>query len=61
MGFGDARNTIIHDGKIPEAEYGGSNPACNGPLIFTAEFLRRGVIKVLLSKLGYDNAWRTEL
>ncbi len=32
----------------------------NVPFIFTGEFLLRGVIKVLLSELGYDNAWRSE-
>ena len=31
------------------------------PFFFTAEFLLRGVIKVLLSELGHDNAWRCEL
>ena len=59
IAFGDARNTIIHEGGLPEPTYSGSNPAYNGPFIFTAEFLLRGVIKVLLSKLGYENAWRS--
>ncbi len=61
IAFGDARNTIIHEGRLPEFTYSGSNPTYNGPFIFTAEFLLRGVIKVLLSELGYDNAWRSEL
>ena len=50
--FGNARNTIIHEGGLPEPTYSGSNCAYNGPFIFTAEFLLRGVIKVLLSELG---------
>ena len=61
MEFGGARNTIIHKGKVPSLTYSGSNPACttyNGPFVFTAEFLLRGTIKVLLStKLGYQDAW----
>ena len=57
--FGKARNTIIHKGGTPELAYAGANPAYGGPFFFTAEFLLRGVIKVLLSKLGYDGAWRS--
>ncbi len=60
--FGDARNTIIHDGKIPSLEYcspnSSLNPAYNGPFFFTAEFLLRGVIKVLLS--SYADVWCPE-
>ena len=59
--FGDARNRIIHEGRTPELTYAGPNPAYAGPFVFTAEFLLRGVIKVLLSELGYENAWRSEL
>ena len=58
--FGDARNRIIHEGRTPELTYAGPNPAYAGPFVFTAEFLLRGVIKVLLSELGYENAWRSE-
>ena len=62
MAFGDARNTIIHKGELPEPIYAGSNPAYNGHFFFTAEFLLRGVIKVLLaSELGYKNVWLPEL
>ena len=57
IAFGKARNTIIHDGEVPKLTYSGSNPAYDGHFIFTAEFLLRGVIKVLLSELGYENAW----
>lgn len=59
--FGEARNSIIHNGELPEPTYSGSNPTYSGPFIFTAEFLLRGVIKVLLSELGYENAWRPEI
>ena len=59
--FGDARNTIIHEGQVPKLMYSGPSPAYNGHFFFTAEFMLRGVIKVLLSKLGYDNVWRLEL
>ena len=60
IAFGEARNAIIHKGRHPEPTYSGSNLAYNGDFIFTAEFLLRAVIKVRLSELGYDNAWRTE-
>ena len=60
IAFGDARNTIIHEGELLEPTYSSSNPDYNGPFFFTAEFLLRGVIKVLLSKLGSENVWRSE-
>lgn len=58
--FGEARNSIIHKGKTPELTYAGPNSAYGGPFFFTAEFLLRGIIKVQLSKLGYDDAWHPE-
>ena len=58
--FGKARNTIIHEGVVPELMYSGSNPNYDGHFFFTAEFLLRVIIKILLSKLGYENAWRPE-
>lgn len=61
MEFGKARNNIIHEGKTPELMYAGSNPAYSGSFFFTAEFLLRGVIKVQLSKLGYDYVLRSPL
>ena len=67
MAFGKARNTIIHEGQVPELKYKGPklmckdpNPAYDGHFVFTAEFLLRVAIKVLLSKLGYDDAWLPE-
>ena len=60
IAFGEARNGIIHDGRLPEPTYSGSNSAYDGPFFFTAEFLLRGVIKVLLSGLGYKDAWQPE-
>ncbi len=59
--FGRARNTIIHAGGMPEFAYSHPKSAYNGPFTFTAEFLLRGVIKVLLSDLGYQDAWRGAL
>ena len=61
MEFGRARNTIIHKGTTPKLTYAGPNSAYGGPFFATAEFLLRGVIKVQLSKLGYDDAWRSPL
>ena len=71
MEFGDARNSIIHEGALPELMYPGSNPiyqpitsnpAYNGHFFFTAEFLLRGTVKVLLStELGYEDVWRDQL
>ncbi len=59
--FGEARNAIVHRVELPSPEYCGSNPTYSGPFVFTAEYLLRGVIKVLLSKLGFENAWWPEL
>ena len=61
IAFGKARNTIIHEGRIPTPKYSGLNPSYNGHFIFTAEFLLRAVIKVRLSERGYENAWRSDL
>lgn len=60
MELGTARNTIIHEGTVPDLTYTGRNPAYGGPFFFTAEFLFRAVIKVQLSKLGYHDAWHPE-
>lgn len=59
--FGRARNTIVHAGGIPDFAYSEPNSAYKGPFIFTAEYLLRGAIKVLLSDLGYQDAWRSAL
>ena len=69
--FGSARNSIIHEGALPELMYPGSNPVYqpttlnstyHGDIFFTAEFLLRGAIKVLLStELGYEDAWQDQL
>ena len=60
--FGDSRNKIIHEGKLPQLTYSGPNPAYDGHFVSTAEFLLRGVIKVLLaSKPGYEDIWRSQL
>jgi len=59
--FSKARNKIIHEGKPKPPPYQGPNPAYNGEFFFTAEFLLRALIKVLLSKKsGYEDAWRCE-
>ena len=41
----------------------GPNPAYDGPFFFTAEYLLRGVIKVMLSNLDCKcrDAWQPEL
>lgn len=59
--FGKARKAIIHRVELPDPEYCGSNPTYNGPFVFTAEYLLRGVIKVLISNLGFEDAWWPEL
>ncbi len=61
MAFGKARNKIIHEGKLTQFTHASSNPAYDGDFVSTAEFLLRGVIKVKLSKLGYDDVWRSEI
>ena len=61
IAFGEARNTIIHKVGLPEPMFSSSNCAYRGPLIFTAEYLLRAVIKVLLAnELGYENVWRSD-
>lgn len=58
MEFSGVRNTIVHEGSVPELTYSGPSAAYGGPFFATAEFLLRAVVKVQLSKLGYDDAWR---
>lgn len=60
MEFGRARNMIIHEGQIPQLIYTADNPGYRGHFFYTAEFLLRGTIKVLLSELGYEDAWRSQ-
>ena len=60
MEFGKVRNTIIHDHQLPRLEYSISDTAYSGHFFFTAEFLLRGVIKVLLAKCGYADSWRSD-
>ena len=52
--------TVLRSFRSPGLS-GHLNPANDGHFIFTPEFLLRGGIKGLLSKLGYENAWRSEL
>lgn len=60
MSFSDARNTIIHQGVVPPLTYTNpSNPEYEGPLVFTAEFLLRAVMKVSLAQCGYPDLWRS--
>ena len=61
IAFGDARNTIIHEGKVPQLTYSGPNSAYEGSFFFTAERLLRAAIKVMLSGLGYENIWRSDV
>ena len=69
MAFSHARNSIIHEGKVPDLTYPNSKsgkpialrPDYHGHLFFTAERLLRGTVKVLLSRLGYNDAWRSRL
>ena len=60
MKFGDARNTIIHQGIVPSLDYTGPNPRYHGHFVFTAEFLLRAAVKVSLGMFGYDNLWRSD-
>ena len=61
MEFGSIRNTIVHEGSVPELTYSRPNAAYAGPFFTTAEFLLRAVIKVQLSKFGYEDAWRPQI
>ena len=59
LAFAAARNTIIHEGVTPSLNYKGSNAAYDGHLVFTAEFLLRAVVKVLLTRRGSTDLWRS--
>jgi hypothetical protein len=59
MAFGDARNTIVHEGIVPSLNFHSPNPAYAGHLVFTAEFLLRAVVKMYLTNLGYADLWRS--
>jgi hypothetical protein len=61
MMFGDARNSIIHQGAVPKLNYRASKSAYNGNMVLTAERLLRESIKVSLIQFGYPNLWRSQL
>lgn len=67
LAFSKARNIIIHQGTIPDLTYPNSisSPVAiraiyHGHFFSTAERLLCSAIKVLLSKMGYEDAWRAE-
>jgi hypothetical protein len=43
----------------PSLDYTGPATAYQGHFVFTAEFLLRGVIKVMLGPFGFPNVWRS--
>lgn len=59
MAFAQARNDIIHQGASPSLDYAGPTTAYDGHFVFTAEFLLRGVIKVMLGPFGFPDVWRS--
>lgn len=59
MAFAQARNDIIHQGASPSLDYTGPATAYHGHFVFTAEFLLRGVIKVMLGPFGFPDVWRS--
>ena len=60
--FSAVRNRIIHEGELLLPTYSDRKTAYKGEFFFTAEFLLRAVIKVLLSKNPrYEDAWRCEI
>jgi len=61
MNFADARNRIIHEGVGFDLEHKSENPAYDGNLVFTAEFLLRAAIKAALDGLGHPDLWRSPL
>src|SRR5207253_563839 len=44
---------------VPLEYTNASNPAYEGPLVFTAEFLLRAIVKVSLAQFGYPDLWRS--
>lgn len=67
LAFSKARNIIIHEGTIPDLTYPNSTSSSvasraiyHGHFFSTAERLLCSAIKVLLSRLGYKDAWRVE-
>ena len=62
MAFADVRNEIIHKGKSPSSwEYSGSNAAYDGHFVFTAEFLLRAAIKVVLLRKSGEHLLKQEV
>lgn len=59
MAFAQARNDIIHEGASPSLNYTGPATEYHGHYVFTAEFLLRGVVKVMLGPLGFPDVWRS--
>lgn len=59
MKFADARNSIIHQGIVPELTYDAQNPEYAGHLVFTAEYLLRIAVKVSLAAVGFPDLWRS--
>ena len=65
LAFSKTRNAIIHEGIVPGLTYPNSTSdplelraIYHGGFFYTAERLLRSVTRVLLSKLGYKDAWR---
>ena len=58
--FGDARNKVIHDGKVPSLQVA-DQTAYDGPLFNVGERLLRETIKVSMIALGFEDLWRPRL
>lgn len=61
MTFGEARNSIIHEGMAPSLVYRHGKSRYNGPMVNIGERLLRESIKVKMISLGYPNLWRTSM
>ena len=58
--FGGARNSIIHDGVVPNMIFA-KGTAYDGHLFFIGQQLLREAIKVVTTELGYAELWRDQV
>ena len=54
----DARNTIVHEGRVPDLCYEESGSPYSGHLVEVGDRVLREAIKVEIGNLGYPDAWR---
>lgn len=61
MAFADARNEIVHDGRVAHLDYDEQASPYTGPLVEIGDRVTREAVKVLLGRCGYPAVWRSKL